>query len=266
MTFAQYIDNPMGKSNAVFAARDAYKQQYTEKWDALFMRESGRIHYTLYHDDTHDVYLIHLKIPSETVKDFYYDVVIRFYTDDNALRAGASLKDYQAQFFSNDPAFIYTYLYVFHKHKMLVEDLKSKCPTASLRDAPVERNFYETPGYVKSIYFAYIFMSRNSLFLKDYYNHSGRKYSKTALLSAVASGVNKMEERQDKESKQKALEKRKKADSKRIQDRNLRSPTSGDFKGVTRAPTVKTIGMVSRDPKNVKKTKVVGTVRKQKSK
>lgn len=198
----------MGKSNAVFAARDAYKAQYMEKFDALYMREAGKIKHTLYYDKGRGEYYIHLKIPSETVKNFYYDVVIKFYTKDNGLRVAPSLKDYDVQFFSNDPAFVYTYMYVFKKYNLLIEELKSKCPPTSLKDAPTERNFYETPGYVKSIYFAYIFMKRVGLFTRTAYEFNGQKYSKTTLLSRVSNFDNKMRERDDLSKKQKAAERR----------------------------------------------------------
>lgn len=211
MTFGQYIDNPMGKSNAVFSARDSYRVKYTEKFDAIYTREAGKIDRVLYHDKSHDAYFAHFKMPSETVKGFYYDVVIRFYTKDNAEKINGSLKNYEVQFFSNDPAFIYTYLYVFHKHGMLIEDLTSKCPKASLTQRPEARNAYEVPGYVKSIYFAYILMSRTDLFLKSTYDNFGKRYSKSALLNSVMNGENKMEERREKEAKQKAIEKKQKA-------------------------------------------------------
>lgn len=241
MTFAQYIDNPMGKNNAVFAARDAYRAQYMEKFDALYMREAGKIKRTLYYDKVRDIYFCHIKMPSETVEKFYYDVVIRFYTDDNAERVNSSLTNYQVQFFSNDPAFIYTYLYVFRKLDMLVMDLKGKCPKLSMTQRPVERNAYETPGYVKSIYFAYILMSRTDLFLKSTYQNFGKKYSKTALTSEVASGEAKMRERREVEAKQKAQKKVQKADEARIKAFARR--TQADAKN-TRTKTVKTVGKV----------------------
>jgi len=45
MSFQQYIDNPMGKRNAVFSQRDLFKQLYTEKFDKVFLREAGKINY-----------------------------------------------------------------------------------------------------------------------------------------------------------------------------------------------------------------------------
>lgn len=42
MTFQQYIDNPMEKKNAVFSQRDMFRKFYTDKFDAVFLREVGR--------------------------------------------------------------------------------------------------------------------------------------------------------------------------------------------------------------------------------
>ena len=216
MTFDQYIDNPMGKANAVFAARHSYKVEYSQKFDALYMREAGKIDRTLYYDKGNDEYYAHIKIPSETLEHLYYDVVIKFYSDDNAMKTAGDLKNYQVQFFSNDPAFIYTYLYVFNKHNMLIQELKSKCPRASLTMNPSERNAYEVPGYVKSIYFAYLLMSRTDMFLKSTYHNFGRRYSKSALLSQVSSGEQKMDERHRVEAKAKAAKKNEKLNKERI--------------------------------------------------
>ena len=51
MTFRQYIDNPLGKRNAVFSQRDMYKNLYTDKFDKLLLREAGKIDFALYYDD-----------------------------------------------------------------------------------------------------------------------------------------------------------------------------------------------------------------------
>lgn len=237
MTFDQYIDNPMGKANAVFAARHTYKVEYSQKFDALYMREAGKIDRMLYYDKAHDEYYAHIKIPSESLEKFYYDVVIKFYTKDNGIRTNSNLKLYDVQFFSNDPAFIYTYLYVFRKHDMLIEELKSKCPRASLTIRPSERNAYEVPGYVKSIYFAYLLMSRSDLFLKSTYNNFGKKYSKSALLSQVASGEQKMDERHRLEAKEKLKKKNEKANRERI---TSQKPVTHNFTKNIR--TVKPLG------------------------
>ena len=73
-----------------------------------------------------DSHYIHFKIPSEVVPNFYYDVVVRFYTDQKAAMSEASLRRYYVQFYSNDPTFVYTFAHSFIKNEMFIEDLKPK--------------------------------------------------------------------------------------------------------------------------------------------
>ena len=197
MTYQQYIDNPMGKRNAVFSQRDMYKALYTEKFDKLFLREAGKIDYTLYTDKLRDRYIIHLKIPSETVKNFYYDAVIMFYTNDVLRRTSPSLQDYNVKFFSNDPAFVFTYLRVFLKNDLLVEDLKPKCSKLALKKDPVQTNPYQVPGYSKILYFAYLFMKNKNLFMKSFYNSYGKKYNASELVKLVEHADDKIAKRQE---------------------------------------------------------------------
>ena len=74
ITFKDYINNPMGVKNSVFSNREMYRNLYKDKLDKLLVRESGKIDYYLYTNK--DIYIVHIKVPSETVKDFYYDVVL----------------------------------------------------------------------------------------------------------------------------------------------------------------------------------------------
>ena len=211
MTFQQYIDNPLGRRNAVFSQRDMYKQLYTQKFDAVFMREAGRINYTLYYDKGNDQFYAHVKIPSEVVPKFYYDVVIKFYTTDNGLRVGNTLNEYDVQFFSNDPAFVFTYERVFHKLKMFVEECKPRASKIALRKDPKETNPYEVPGYVKSIYFCYLFMKRSNLFSKALYRQTGYPFNLKKLLSEIDPTDKKIADRQvkgEEVAKQQAKEKR----------------------------------------------------------
>ncbi len=45
MTFDQYINNPMGIKNAVFSAREMYKELYTKKLNVILVREVGKVLY-----------------------------------------------------------------------------------------------------------------------------------------------------------------------------------------------------------------------------
>lgn len=160
MTFEEYILNPLGKNNAVMSAvvREAIKADYTRRFDNILLRENGLIKYAIYKDGS--TVFVHIKIPSEVVKDFYYDVVLKFIGTKEFKR----LNECETQFYSNDPAFVYTYAYVFQSHKMFIPELKSRMSRKALTSKPKEKNKSELLGYVKSIYFAYLFMQQRGLF------------------------------------------------------------------------------------------------------
>ena len=227
MSFRQYIDNPMGKRNAVFSQRDMFKQLYTEKFDKVFLREAGKINFVLYIDKKKDQYIAHIKVPSETVKDFYYDAIILFYTNDPAIKTSPSLQDYSVKFFSNDPAFVFTYLRVFLKNDLFIEDLKPKSSKLALKKDPKEKNPYEVPGYSKILYFAYLFMKSKNLFAKNMYTQYAIPLDKKKLIDSVEHTDIKIAKRQDLGEKQrKEIAKEKKASNeKNNQSRQVVSPT-----------------------------------------
>lgn len=233
MSIKQYIDNPMGKRNAVFSQRDVFKKLYTEKFDKLILREAGKINFTLYMDKSKDQYVAHIKVPSETVTDFYYDAVFLFYSNDPTIKASPSLQDYSVKFFSNDPAFVFTYMRVFLKNDLLFEDLKSKSSKLALNNDPKEKNPYQVPGYSKILYFAYLFMKSKNLLTKSMYNSYAEKYSKSKLLSNVEHTDDKLSKRQElgaEESKKKAKEKKNKPQHQPNTSQSNNSSASGNVK------------------------------------
>ena len=235
MTFQQYIDNPLGKKNAVFSQRDMYKDVYMKKYDAILLREAGKIKYDLYYDKGKDTFYAHIKIPSEVVPRFYYDVVIKFSTKDNGIRVANTLADYDVQFFSNDPAFVFTYERVFHKLGMFVEECKPKASKMALRKDPKQTNPYEIPGYVKSIYFAFLTMKRSNLFSKAIYRQTGTPFSARRLLSNIEDTDKKIADRQIKgEEVAKQQTKEKNADrNRKISDAKAKQAVLAHQKGYT---------------------------------
>ncbi len=256
MNFKQYIENPLGKKNAVFQQRDMYKAMYTEKFGALNLREAGKIDHTLYYDSGKDVFYAYIKIPSEVVPKFYYDVVIRFHTSDNGLKTSPSLEMYDVQFFSNDPSFVFTYLKVFLDLGMIVEDLKPKSSKLALKHDPVEKNPYKIPGYVKSIYFAYLFMKQRGLFLKLPYKTL--PYSKNALLGQVEHSDKKIADRQEKGA---AVEKEKRREKAKTANKPAR--TSASSHTSTSVTKVKNVNRMGPSP-SVRKTSSVKRIGKNK--
>lgn len=165
MTFEQYIVNPMGRSNAILSSsvREIMKKDYTRRFSNVLLRENGKINYAIYAAKG-AVYFVHIKIPSEVVKDFYYDVVLKFKGTTGLAGSMARLDKYEVQFFSNDPAFVFNYAHVFRKNDMFIDELKSKMSKQAIKKPPKETNPNELVGYVKSLYFAYLFMQQRGLF------------------------------------------------------------------------------------------------------
>lgn len=255
MTFQQYIDNPLGKKNAVFHNREMYKTMYTEKFGAVNLREAGKVSYKLFHDEKNDAYYCYINIPSEVVPKFYYDVVAKFSTADNGLRTSNTLNDYDVQFYSNDPSFVFTYLRVFLKNGMFIEELKSKSPKLALRKDPVEKNPYEIPGYVKSLYFAFLYMKKYNLFSKSIYHNYGSNYSKRDLLNLITDADKKIADRSIEGEK---IRKEKKVEKLKAQKEREASPTE-PRKTVGNIRATKTVGKIGSigSSKTVKSVKTV---------
>lgn len=199
MTFEQYIHNPAGKNASVMnaVARDAFKKSYTSKFGMLMLRENGVINTFLYYDKKHNAYYAHIKIPSETVKKFYYDVVIKFTATQNVEAAGKDLFKWNVQFYSNDPAFCYTYAYAFNKNDLFIKELSKRMIKKCLTDKPKQKNPTESSGYVKTIYFAYLYMQSKKLNSVDKFSETAMNFTLGHLIGNIEDAATKVKSRQD---------------------------------------------------------------------
>lgn len=184
-TFTQYTENPFGKANGVFTHRQMYKELYTKKFNKIVLREAGKINYNCYKENSTGRYFIHIKIPSEVVEKFYYDVVIEFYPSNKTASLKPTLENYYVRFFSNDPSFVYTFAYAFNKHDCFIKELSSRMSKRALTDKALEKNPKALVGYVKSIYFAYIFMKSKSLFSKARFEQNSTEVDFNKLIKEI---------------------------------------------------------------------------------
>ena len=255
MTFKEYITNPSGIGTAVMSYRKMYEDLYHNKWKLIMTRENGAIDYTIY--KSNDYYFFHIKVPSETINKFYYDVVIKIKNGNNT-----SLEDEPAQFFSNDPSFNYTFAHAFAKHDLHIKELESKMSKLSLNKVAIEKNPQDMIGYVKTLYFAYIVMKEKGLFNKFKISNEAKKFDIKILLSNIENTEIKIQdriERQEKINKEKKKEKKLAKPS----EKSLINP---EVKSNSRIGTVKKISKGSSGLNNVNKTvKPVGTISKNKS-
>lgn len=165
MTFDSYINNPMGGRTRMVGERQAAAAMYSEKFDKMLMQSAGMVNYHMFRAPE-DRYIIIIKIPSESTPDLYYDVAVEFHTKDDVNKKSNSLEGYWVRFFSNDPNFTYTYAYTFKKNKLIIPELEGKLDPKSLKEKPKVTNPNTLVGYVKSLYFAYLFITLRGLMNK----------------------------------------------------------------------------------------------------
>lgn len=248
MTFQEYIQNPMGKNNSVFSQREMYRTLYTNKLDKIIVRENNKIDYHLYYGKD-DTFYIHIKIPSETIEKFYYDVVIKFYTDDTSKKVSNSLTYYNVKFFSNDPSFVYTYAHTFIEKELFIEELKPKMSKLAIKKAAEIKNPNNVVGYVKSLFFAYLIMKNRGLFLKDKFKTYGQKFDKKYLLSQIEEADTKIKKRQEEEEKKKKGIKKKDKEKPPVRDERFTKSS------ITTTPSTKMIN--TKKSKTTKKTSFI---------
>ena len=133
MSINEYIRNPAGKANAVYSARYMYQDMYTSKYAKVMTREAGIMKYRLF-KGKNEQWIIHLKVPSEAISNFYYDVVLEFTPNGNLNTIGNDLFTYRMRAFSNDPRFVFVFAHSFIKNKMFFEDLVKKMSPQYMKD------------------------------------------------------------------------------------------------------------------------------------
>ena len=195
MTFDEYIQNPMGIKNAVFSHREMYRELYKNKFNKIMLREAGNLKYKLFKGLNN--FYVYFKIPSEVIENFYYDVVIEFIPANELVKNDNSLSKYNIRFYSNDPSFVYTFAHAMKSNNMFINDLSSKMSKIALNTLAKERNPSNQPGYVKSIYFAYLAMKTFNLFDKRKFISEGNLYNKSILLSMIMDADKKVALRQE---------------------------------------------------------------------
>lgn len=245
MTFEEYIQNPMGKENAVISNREMYRRLYTEKLDKILMREAGKIDIYPYVDGKK--YICHLKIPSESSANIYYDVVIEFtLPKDNPNET--NLKKYNVRFYSNDPSFVYTFAYSFLRNGLFFTDFKDRMSKTALKTPALAKNQYNQVGYVKSLYFAYIIMDRRGYFGTGLYT---KKYSASRVKSEVIHADKKIQEIHDSKASTK-----KKREVKKIGNNDVLAPD------IPIKPKT-AIGKTNKIPRTKRSTRRIGKIRKK---
>lgn len=147
MTIKEYLDNPFGKGSTFINKRVIY-DNLMDRYKKL-VNKHKRFTSFIYKEDSG--YYCHIKIPSESIDEMTYDVVV-FIRDSNYI------ENAKFQVFSNCPSFVYTYAYVFNKRKLLIESLRGFYSNEVISQDPEIRNPSRILGYEKSIFYAFNYL------------------------------------------------------------------------------------------------------------
>jgi len=135
-----------------------------------------------------DSYYLRVDVPSESSDGkVNYNVVIRFFTDEDYNIKDSHIRNYYIQFFSNSPSFIYKYAYVYRQEGFLIESLQDKLGSEATTKAPEKTNAGGDVYYDKSIFFACQYLLENeSKFLNKHGYLSVIKKSPKNFLSDIS--------------------------------------------------------------------------------
>lgn len=155
ITLREALQNPSGAGSAAVGNRKVIK-------DNLRMRYTKEVYprgidYKIYNEG--DNFVLHFRIPSENY-DIHFDVVLRIIPVDGA----TNVRDWEVEFFSNIPAFTFTYAYAIYHKGWLISQLADRFSDVALTETPRVKNPLEENGFEKSIYYALLFMENFHLF------------------------------------------------------------------------------------------------------
>ena len=163
LTFQQFLQNPTGPYSAYFGKRENIKRDLNERFGKLLA--TGKISCNIF-KDKYDYYY-HVKIPSETFDKILYDVVIKLEPLIEGSRADSTLLNYKVTFFSNSPAFVYTYAWVFNNDGNVIPFLKTKIDNKAFLDEPKVKNPVHIYGFEKSLYFALLYIKYKNFHVRS---------------------------------------------------------------------------------------------------
>lgn len=265
---------PLGKG-AVKIPIKGLVSEYREKYDTL--KNTHKFSHDIYTIQPGGRMIVHIKVPSETVDNFYYDILIEFEPSATTLK----IEDCDVKLFSNSPSFVYSYAYVFYhldpdgttkakktekdgsgmlidtlrykipKNRLMVHGAETTLPDEPLHNEPVIRNPAGIPLPDKTIYYG-IFYVLDNLKLLDI-TKSRRYRTSRQVFDAVEDFDALMLKRKRAEQKQKeakARQRKQEMDSVKTTERAVRK-TNSVVNVVKPRSTVKPIS--SQKSRSVKK-------------
>lgn len=195
MTLSKYIKNPdiygTGSVNI-----SAVRQNYESRYNKLLQDHK---YFTVTKTSNNEYMFVNVKVPSETVKEVLYDVVIRFNKEGRP-------ESSDIKFFSNIAAFTFSHAYIYDSYNLLIPELLDKLPEEIMLPADM-KNKNNILTYEKSIFYAcnYLYNNYKLLYKPDSMNF-------TKFMDSISSLDSKLKEYNIASNKMK-IEKKKLKDS-----------------------------------------------------
>lgn len=131
--------------------------------------------------------IMHILVPSEVfLTELYYDVVVRFL---NVSDTGID-NNTHVQFYSNSPAFLFTFAYIYNSNGLLYDKMIQKVGKFALTTPPTKTNPKRILGLEKSLYFAVEYIKRSGIHKTATNFNSGV----TKMLSDIVTSEQKLNE------------------------------------------------------------------------
>jgi hypothetical protein len=118
-------------------------------------------------------YFIYTKVPSESNDEYpdsaliYYDVIIQLIPPNKASLAWDSIRDYDVKVFSNIPSFVFTFNYVYHRYRALLDMPSGYYSQRSLMEKAKMRNPLNLLGIDKSLWFTIYYCDDHKIFKRS---------------------------------------------------------------------------------------------------
>jgi len=167
MNMSKYLTNPMGKGASVLSfapIRNELDKQYNILQHAI----------TVAWYSMGDFLVAHVKVPSHSIENLFYDVLIEIDTEsipDNI----TVINNANVRVFSNCPSFVFTFANIFQKNGDFIDWAGGKYPKEIMKKDPETRNPAGIVSYERSLYLAFKYILSN-----------GRNYKNRVKLNLVS--------------------------------------------------------------------------------
>lgn len=183
-TLQEFLNHPFNPYGTIEAPGFREEKQ---RLDAKYEKCMSEI-YFVSSTEFEGSYFLHIRIPSESRKETFYDVVIQFFTTDPSLENKDSLSHYLLQFFSNSPSFIYKYAALYRSRGYMIDAFQSKLNAKYMDTPPTKQNKGGILLFDKSLYLACKYILDNRLSLMSKVRLKGlHRVSMKTLINNIAS-------------------------------------------------------------------------------